>query len=177
MKLVILDRDGVINHDSDNYIKSPDEWMPIAGSLEAIARLNAAGYKVAVASNQSGIARNFYDIDMLNKMHDKMHQLLAQVNAHVDLIEFCPHGPKDQCTCRKPLPGMLYNIAKKLDYDLKNVPFIGDTLGDISAAKAAGAKPILVLTGKGERTVKLLDPKDNIPIYQDLAKAVDALFI
>ena len=175
MKLIILDRDGVINYDSDEYIKSPEEWIPIPGSLDAIARLNHSGYTVTVATNQSGIARGYFDISTLNAMHEKLHTLVSQAGGHVDGIFFCPHAPADQCNCRKPLPGLLFQIARRFSVSLENVPFIGDTLSDVEAARLAGASPMLVRTGKGERTIKKLDKdKDaGIPIYEDLADAVN----
>lgn len=175
MKLAILDRDGVINHDSDDYIKSVDEFVPLPGSLEAIALLNQAGYRVAVATNQSGIARGFYDIATLNAMHDKLRRLLAALGGEIEMIAFCPHGPDDNCDCRKPAPGMYREIAKRLDISLENVPIIGDSLRDLQAAQVVGASPILVRTGKGERTLVKGDGLDGIPVYDDLAAAVTAL--
>jgi len=175
MKLIILDRDGVINHDSDAYIKSVDEFIPLPGSLEAIARLNQAGYRVAIATNQSGIARGFYDIATLNAMHDKLRRLLDQHGGHVELIAFCPHGPDDRCDCRKPKPGMYLEIARCLETSLQGVPVVGDSLRDLQAAQAVGARPILVRTGKGERTLEKGEGIDGIPVYDDLAAAVDAL--
>ena len=161
-KLIILDRDGVINHDSDEYIKSPAEWIPIEGSLEAIARLNKAGYVVAIASNQSGIARGFYSENTLQKMHDKMHGLLAKVGANVDTIVYCPHGPDDGCKCRKPQPGMLLKIVDKYQANLSKITFVGDTLSDAKAAKNAGVSFALVKTGKGEKTLRQLQEKAEI---------------
>jgi D-glycero-D-manno-heptose 1,7-bisphosphate phosphatase len=175
MKLVILDRDGVINQDSDAYIKSPDEWVPIPGSLEAIARLNHAGYHVVVATNQSGLARGLFDIDHLNAIHEKLHDELAKVGGHIDAIFFCPHGPDDGCECRKPKAGLMHQISRRLDVDLDGVPAIGDSLRDLQAAAQIGAKPILVLTGKGQKTKSDLKDFKDVPIYEDLATAVDAL--
>ena len=175
MKLVILDRDGVINHDSDDYIKSPDEWIPIPGSLEAIARLNHAGYTVTIATNQSGIARGYFDISTLNAMHEKMHRLVNQEGGHVDGIFFCPHAPTDNCNCRKPLPGLLLQISRRFSISMENAPFIGDSAKDIEAARLAGARPILVKTGKGERTLEKLDTVSGIPTYENLSEAVTAL--
>lgn len=149
-KLVILDRDGVINEDSDHYIKSPDEWKPIPGSLEAIAKLNQAGYQIAVATNQSGIGRGLYDMDTLNAIHEKFHRLLNKVGGHVDAIFFCPHTDADSCTCRKPLPGMIEQIALRYGISIKGVPIVGDSVRDLVAGVAVGAEPHLVLTGKGE---------------------------
>lgn len=155
-KLIILDRDGVINYDSDDYIKSPAEWIPIEGSLEAIARLNKAGYWVAIATNQSGIARGFYSENTLQKMHDKMHDLLAEIGASVDKIVYCPHGPDEGCNCRKPQPGMLLEIVDKYQADVSKITFVGDTLSDAKAAKNAGVSFALVKTGKGKKTLKQL---------------------
>jgi len=175
MKLVILDRDGVINHDSDDYIKSPDEFIPIEGSLNAIAQLNHAGFTVVVASNQSGLARGLFDMDTLNRMHDKLHNLLQHEGGHIDAIFFCPHHPDDNCDCRKPLPGMLHQIAERFSVDLRNVTFIGDSLGDIKAAQAAGANFMLVKTGKGKRVIKKGEGIDNIAIFDNLADATAQL--
>ncbi len=175
MKLIILDRDGVINRDSDNFIKSPEEWVPIPGSLSAIARLNRAGYTVAVATNQSGIARGLYDLEVLEAMHEKFSSLLAEEGGRVELIEFCPHGPDDECECRKPLPGMYRRIAERFGVDLKGVPVVGDSLRDLQAAQAVGARPILVRTGKGERTLAKGEGLEGIAVFDDLATAADAL--
>ncbi len=175
MKLIILDRDGVINQDSDNFIKSVDEFIPLPGSLEAIARLNHAGYTVAVATNQSGIARGYYDLETLDAMHAKLRRLLASVGGHIDIIAFCPHGPDDKCSCRKPLPGMYEQIAQRLGTSLQGVPVIGDSLRDLQAAHAVAASPVLVKTGKGERTQQKGEGLEGIPVYADLADAVDAL--
>lgn len=175
MKLVILDRDGVINEDSDAYVKSADEFIFIPGSLEAIARLNHAGWRVAVATNQSGLARGYFDLDALNQMHGKLKRALAAVGGQVELIAFCPHGPKHACRCRKPNPGLLLEIADRLGTDLSGVPAIGDSLRDIQAAHAVDARPILVRTGKGERTLAGGEGLEGVPVYDDLAAAVDAL--
>lgn len=175
MKLVILDRDGVINEDSDEYIKSVDEFRFIPGSLEAIARLNQAGYRVAVATNQSGIARGYFDLDTLNSMHGKLRRALAAVGGHIEMIAFCPHGPDDGCQCRKPLPGLLQEISKRLGQSLVGVPAIGDSLRDIEAARQVGASPILVRTGKGEHTLAKNVGLEGVPVYRDLSEAVDAL--
>ena len=152
MKLAIIDRDGVINYDSDQYIKTTAEWKPIPQSLEAIARLNHAGYRVVVATNQSGVGRGLFDMSTLNAIHDKMYRALANVGGRIDALFFCPHMDENNCDCRKPKPGMLLDIAKRFNVDLKNIPFIGDSLKDLQAAQAVGAKPILVRTGKGEKT-------------------------
>jgi len=152
MKLVILDRDGTINHDSDQYIKSPAEWKPIKGSLEAIARLTQAGWRVVVATNQSGIGRGLFDMATLNAIHDTMHRAVHQAGGRIDAIFFCPHAGDANCECRKPKPGMLLEIAKRMNVDLDGVPMVGDSLRDLQAAAAAGARPVLVLTGKGRQT-------------------------
>lgn len=177
MKLIILDRDGVINEDSDDYIKSPDEWIPIAGSLDAIARLNHAGYSVAIASNQSGIARGYFSLETLAAMSVKMNEMLSPLGGRIDAIFFCPHGPKDGCDCRKPKPGMLTEIGNRFQTSLADVLFIGDNIKDIKAALAAGAKPLLVRTGKGEQTASQIDADkiNNIPVYDDLAGAVNSI--
>lgn len=175
MKLVILDRDGVINYDSDEYIKSVDEWRPLPGSLEAIARLKQAGYTVAVATNQSGVARGFYDLDELRSMHEKMQSLLAEMGGQVDYIAFCPHGPDDGCDCRKPLPGLLNQIADHLQVELTGVLVVGDSLRDIESAQAVGACPVLVRTGKGERTLAKGGLPSGLKVYDDLSDVVDHL--
>ena len=174
-KLIILDRDGVINQDSDAFIKSPDEWIPLPGSLEAIARINHAGWTVAVASNQSGLARGLFDEDTLHAMHQKMHALLADLGGHVDYLVYCPHGPDDISTCRKPLPGMYQEIAAHFGCDLRGIPIIGDSLRDLQAAVAVSAQPILVRTGKGERTLAAGGIPEATPVFGDLAAAVEAL--
>ena len=175
MKLIILDRDGVINEDSDEYIKSPDEFIPIPGSLEAIAQLNHAGYTVMVATNQSGIARGYYDIDTLNRMHEKLKRLLNNFGGHVDGIFFCPHGPDDHCDCRKPKTGLYQEIAQRLNISLEGVPVIGDSLRDIQSARAVGAKPILVKTGKGENTLAKGEGIEGVPVFKDLSECVETL--
>ncbi len=152
MKLVILDRDGVINHDSPGYIKSPAEWLPITGSLEAIASLNQGGYHVVVATNQSGLGQGLFDMATLNAIHHKMHQALAQVGGRIDGIFYCPHTRDAQCQCRKPQPGLLQAIAKRCNTPLTDVPFIGDSERDILAGAAVGAQLHLVLTGNGLAT-------------------------
>jgi D-glycero-D-manno-heptose 1,7-bisphosphate phosphatase len=175
MKLIILDRDGVINEDSDEYIKSVDEFIPLPGSLEAIARLKKAGYTIAVATNQSGIARGYFDEATLAAMHDKLAHLLDEQGGEIDYIAYCPHGPDDNCDCRKPLPGLLKEISTHFNTELTNVPIIGDSLRDLQSARSVGAYPILVKTGKGERTLENADQISDVPVYADLAAAVDAL--
>lgn len=175
MKLIILDRDGVINEDSDAYIKSPAEWRPIPGSLEAIARLTQADYRIVVATNQSGISRGLFDLDTLMRIHDKMHTMVAEVGGHIEAVFFCPHGPDDDCDCRKPMPGLFHAIARRLMVDLRGVPAIGDSLRDLQAAAAVGARPMLVKTGKGQGTLAKLGAGHGYEVYEDLSTAVDAL--
>jgi D-glycero-D-manno-heptose 1,7-bisphosphate phosphatase len=149
MKICILDRDGTINEDSDEFVKSPGEWMPLPGALEAIATLNHAGWHVVVATNQSGLGRGLFDVAALNAMHAKMHSMLAAVGGRVDAVFYCPHAPDDQCHCRKPNPGLFEQIAERYGVDLKGMPVVGDSLRDLQAGIAVGAEPHLVLTGKG----------------------------
>ncbi len=175
MKLIILDRDGVINFDSDQFIKSPEEWKPIPGSLEAIARLNQAGYRVAVATNQSGIGRGLFDMPTLNAIHDKMHKSLAQVGGRVDAIFFCPHTNESNCECRKPKSGMIEEVALRFGLSLKGVPAVGDSLRDLEAASRLGAQPYLVLTGKGAKTQAKGGLPEGTLIYPDLASVVSSL--
>jgi D-glycero-D-manno-heptose 1,7-bisphosphate phosphatase len=150
LKLVILDRDGTLNHDSDEYIKSPEEWKALPGALEAVGRLNHAGYHVVLATNQSVLGRGLVDVASLNAIHKKMFKQLAAVGGRIDAIFYCPHTPEDACTCRKPLPGLLDQVAERFGIDIKDVPFVGDSLRDMQAAEAAGCTPHLVLTGKSE---------------------------
>ncbi len=173
MKLVILDRDGVINEDSPNYIKSVDEWHPIPGALEAIARLHQAGFHVYVASNQSGIGRGLFDLDALFAIHERMQQALAELGARVEAIEFAPDHPDGASDMRKPEPGMLLDLAKRLQINLEGVPVVGDSFRDLEAARAAGACPVLVLTGNGRCTKKERNV-DGIAIYADLAAFASA---
>jgi D-glycero-D-manno-heptose 1,7-bisphosphate phosphatase len=175
MQLIILDRDGVINEDSDEFIKSPTEWNPIRGSLEAIARLHRAGWRVVIATNQSGIARKLFDLDTLARIHETMHRQVIETGGLIDAVFFCPHGPDDGCSCRKPLPGMFHDIATRLRIDLQGVPAIGDSLRDIQAAHAAGATPLLVKTGKGFGTVSQPDFDPSVPVFNDLYGAVNHL--
>jgi D-glycero-D-manno-heptose 1,7-bisphosphate phosphatase len=176
MKLVILDRDGVINQDSEHYIKSPQEWIPIEGSLNAIARLNRAGYRVFVATNQSGIARNLFDIEALHTIHQKMLGELQHLGGTIDAILFCPHGPDDRCDCRKPASGLYLEIGRRTGSKLKGIPVIGDSLRDLQAAQAVGARPILVKTGKGNHTLRnSASELAGISVCADLAEAVEML--
>lgn len=169
MKLLILDRDGVINQDSEHYIKSPTEWKPIKGSIEAIARLTQAGWRIVVATNQSGIARGLFDTSMLNSIHDAMHKAAIQAGGRIEAIFFCPHAADSNCECRKPKPGMLQAIERRLNIPLAGVPFVGDSLRDVQAAVAAGARPILVLTGKGRKTNDAGGLPETTEVFADLA--------
>ena len=173
-KIVVLDRDGVINADSDDYIKSPQEWVAIPGSLEAIARLQQSGYKIAIATNQSGVGRGLYTLETLDAIHAKMAAALAEHGATVDVIAFCPHTPADDCACRKPRPGLLCSIEDSLNVDLSGVPFIGDSRRDLDAAVAKGMAPVLVKTGKGTDTAAG-DLPLGTTVYEDLRRAVDAI--
>ena len=175
MKLVILDRDGVINEDSDDFIKTLDEFIPLPGSLEAIKRLKQAGYQVVVATNQSGISRGYLTLDTLNAMHGKLNGLLAEIDATIDGYFYCPHGPDDGCECRKPKPGLYQQISQQFNVALEGVPVIGDSLRDLEAAWAVGAKPVLVRTGKGLSTLAAGKGLEDVPVYENLAEAVDAL--
>lgn len=172
MKLMILDRDGVINFDSEEYIKSPDEWNPIPGSLEAIAGLKRAGFTLAIATNQSGIARGLYDLKTLDAIHAKMQNALSVLGGSIDAIFYCPHHPDEGCECRKPNPGLLHQIAQHFSVNLKNIPFIGDSIRDLQAAKKAGCDPILVRTGP-LRGVLSDDEFENLHIFEDLKSAAE----
>ncbi|SFP71552.1 D-glycero-beta-D-manno-heptose 1,7-bisphosphate 7-phosphatase [Pseudomonas borbori] len=174
MKLLILDRDGVINYDSDAYIKSLDEWIPLPGAVEAIARLSRAGWTVAVATNQSGLARGYYDQTALEAMHARLRQLVAEQGGELGLIVHCPHGPDDGCDCRKPKPGMLRQIATHYDTSLAGVWFVGDSGGDLKAALAVGCQPVLVKTGKGLLTLAQPLPAGTL-VFDDLAAVASQL--
>lgn len=180
MKLVIIDRDGTINEDRDDYVKSLDEWVPIPGSLEAIARLNQAGWQVVVATNQSGLARGLFDMAALNAMHARMHQILSQLGGRIEAIFFCPHRPEDSCTCRKPEPGLFTSIATRFGVNLKGVPMVGDMPRDLLAATAVGCEPHLVRTGQGARLddAAIEDLRARAPglrVHGDLAAFADWL--
>ena len=175
MRTIILDRDGVINEDSPDYIKTADEWRAIPGSLQAIARLCHNGYRVIIASNQSGLATHRFDIGALNEIHQKMQNHLAQYGGHIDAIFFCPHEAKQNCECRKPKPGLLLDIAARLHIALTDVPVVGDKPADIQAALTAGARPILVRTGKGQATIDSGQVPEGVPVYDNLAAVTDAL--
>lgn len=175
MKLVILDRDGVINADSDAFIKTPEEWKPLPGSLEAIATLNHSGYRVVVCSNQSGIGRGLLDMAALNAINDKMYKTLGQLGGRIDALFYCPHPAEANCACRKPKPGMFQDIAQRFNTELAGVPSIGDSLRDLQASAAAGCQPILVLTGKGKKTQAAGELPTGTRVYEDLAAAVRAI--
>jgi D-glycero-D-manno-heptose 1,7-bisphosphate phosphatase len=175
VKLIVLDRDGVINYDSEQFIKSPDEWRPIPGSLEAISRLNHAGFRVVVATNQSGLGRGLFDMATLIAINDKMHKALAQIGGRVDALFYCPHTADSACECRKPKPGMLIEIGNRFGVELTGVPCVGDSVRDLQAAAAVDAQPILVLTGKGEKTLRDGVFPTNTVIFPDLAFVATAL--
>ncbi len=175
MKLVILDRDGVINYDSAQFIKSPEEWIPIPGSLEAIAMLNQAGFRVALATNQSGIERGLFDMATLNAIHDKMHRALAQFGGRIDALFYCPHTADSHCNCRKPKPGMLEEISRRFSTGLEGVPSVGDSLRDLQAGMSLGAQPILVRTGKGEKTLAEGNLPEGTWLCADLMEAAQRI--
>ncbi len=172
-KLIILDRDGVINYESTEYIKTPAEWQAIPGSLQAITRLNQSGYQVVIVTNQSGVGRGYYDLDTLSRIHKKLKNALAEVGGHVDDIFFCPHRPDENCICRKPKPYFFYEIKKKYQVNLADIFFIGDSLTDVEVARLVGCQPILVLTGKGQKTLNDNPQLKEIVIFPDLSQAVD----
>ena len=176
MRLVVLDRDGVINHDSDDFITTADEWRPLDGSAEAISRLTTAGFSVAVATNQSGIGRGLLSENDLTAIHNKMRRHIESGGGRIDKIVYCPHLPDAGCDCRKPLPGMLKQLQEHYGIDMSGVPFIGDSERDLAAALAIGARPMLVLTGNGRKTLAAL-PRSGEPVeaYENLASAVDTL--
>ncbi len=173
-RYIILDRDGVINQDSDAFIKSPDEWRPINGSLEAIALLTRNNYRVVVVTNQSGVARQLFSLEALSFIHHKMSLEVVKAGGEISAIYFCPHGPDDGCECRKPKPGLLKQFSEEHHVNLSGLPVIGDSMRDLEAALAVGANPILVRTGKGERIAHLA-ATINIPIYENLYEASTAL--
>jgi len=174
MKYIILDRDGVINEDSDAYIKSPEEWIPVEGSLEAIELLNRHDFHVVVATNQSGLARGLYDEATLYQIHSKMQRMAAEKGGRISAIFYCPHGPDDGCDCRKPEPGLLLQFAERAKVSLEGIPFVGDTLRDIQAAQAVGASPFLVKTGKGAKTLQD-NPKLDVPVFNNLLEAAQEI--
>lgn len=170
MRWVILERDGVINEDPDAYIKSPEEWMPIPGSLEAIAQLNRSGFRIAVLTNQAGVSREVFDLAALERIHDKMRQQVEEAGGHIEAVFVCPHGPEDGCDCRKPRPGLLQRFAREYGVDLRGVPVVGDSLRDVQAAQSVGAEPILVETGKGKRTLRR-NPNLDVQTFVNLHEA------
>ena len=178
MKLVILDRDGTINSDSDDYVKSPEEWLPLPGALEAIARLNHAGWHVVIASNQSGLGRGLFDVAALNAIHAKMHKMLAALGGRVDAVFYCPHSPDEDCACRKPLPGLFEQIGQRFGVSLKGVPACGDSVRDVVAGATAGCEPHLVLSGKSSAFLAGGQP-DGLPagarLHRDLSAFADFL--
>ncbi len=172
--LIILDRDGVINRDSREFVKSPEEWLPLPGSIEAIARLSKAGITLAVASNQSGLARGLFDRDALDAMHAKLHGLVDEAGGRIDRIVVCPHGPHDGCDCRKPRPGLLEQLSQHYAQSLDGVIVVGDSMRDLEAAAAVNARPVLVRTGNGAETEKKLSGElKNIDVFDSLADAAD----
>jgi D-glycero-D-manno-heptose 1,7-bisphosphate phosphatase len=180
MKLVILDRDGTVNEDRDDFVKSPEEWVPLPGALEAIARLNHAGWHTVLATNQSGLGRGLFDMAMLNAMHARMNQMLAKHGGRIDAVFFCPHAPEDQCECRKPLPGLMTQIGERYGLDLREVPLVGDSLRDLQAGQSAGCPTHLVRTGKAgqleERELQdLLRQVPGTLVHADLGAFAEAL--
>ena len=180
LKLVVLDRDGVINKDSPDFIKTPDEWIPIKGSLEAIARLSQAGYEVVIVTNQSGIGRKLFSADDLTKIHVRMIDFVGQYGGKIQKILFCPHHPDDGCACRKPLTGMYDDLAKRLSINFNGVYSVGDSVRDLIAAQSAGANPVLVKTGNGRKSLKEINANEQLglstaPVFDNLAGFVDAL--
>ena len=175
LKLLILNRDGVINEEPDEYVTSPSEWHAMPGSLEAITRANSAGFHVVVASNQPGLGQGRFDIDALSAIHQKLFRELSATGGHIDAIFLCPHTPLVKCRCRKPQPGMLLEIGARFHTDLRDVPVIGNSMRDVQAAKAAGAQPMLVRTGKWRQTKQQARELIDVSIYENLSTAVDAL--
>lgn len=175
-RFVLLDRDGVINQDSDDYIRCAAQWVPIPGSMEAIAALTKAGFRIAIVSNQSGLARGLFDLGALNTMHRKLRDLASLLGGRLEMILFCPHEPGEHCACRKPQPGLLRIVGDRTGLDLRGLPFIGDSISDVRAAREVGMAPMLVKTGKGLRTLGLraADLK-GVPVFEDLRAAADEL--
>ncbi|MCD8523815.1 MAG: D-glycero-beta-D-manno-heptose 1,7-bisphosphate 7-phosphatase [Saccharospirillaceae bacterium] len=177
MKLIILDRDGVLNEDSDAFIKTTDEWIPLPGSAEAVGRLTQAGYAIAIATNQSGVARGYFTLETLQAMHDKMAALAAEHGGKFAHIAFCPHGPDDTCNCRKPLPGLIHQIEQALGVSADGCWMVGDSIRDLEAGVAAGCKPALVRTGKGEKSIAKLAAAglSQAQVFDDLAAFADCV--
>lgn len=170
MKLIVLDRDGVINNDTDDYVKSAEEWEALPGSLDAIARINRAGYRVVVTNHEPGLKRKLFDIEALAQINEKMHLQLAEVGGHIEAVVFCPCSPKDDCHCFKPSPGMLEDIGARLRSSMEGVPVVGDELCDVQAARAVNALPVLVKTGHGSRTLERhAEELEGVEVYDDLA--------
>ncbi len=180
MKLVILDRDGTINEDRDDFVKSPEEWVPLPGALEAIARLNHAGWHTVLATNQSGLGRGLFDMASLNAMHARMNQLLTKQGGRIDAVFFCPHVPEDQCECRKPLPGLMLLIGERYGVTLRDVPFVGDSLRDLQAGAAAGCPTHFVRTGKAAaltdaEVAAIVAKVPGTQVHADLSAFADAI--
>ena len=175
-RFVAIDRDGVINEDSDEYIKSESEWIPIAGSIDGIARLTQAGFRIVIVTNQSGLSRGLFDLAALNGIHKKLQDCLSRNGSRVEMIFFCPHGPTDHCNCRKPSPGLLLQIEDRFNLDLAGLPFIGDSFSDVEAARKVGMEPILVRTGKGEQTLSDHPQKlSDVRVFSNLNEAAHDL--
>jgi len=174
-RYIVLDRDGVINEESDEYIKTPAEWTPLAGSLDAIAALTRAGFRMAVATNQSGVGRGLYTVEMLESIHKKMFASIDAAGGKIDAVFFCPHLPTDACDCRKPKPGLLLEVAKLFDCAPASLQIIGDSIRDLQAAQSVGAKSILVRTGYGQKSEKLLPSDSAIQVFDNLADAASDL--
>lgn len=175
MKLIILDQAGVINESSETFVKTPDEWIAIPGSLEAIARLTHAGYRVVIATNQSGIGRGLLDMATYNAINDKMYKAINHAGGRIDAIFFCPHTQADNCACRKPGTGLFGEIMQRYGVNLSSVPAVGDSLKDLQAAATVGAIPMLVLTGNGQITRKNKELPAGTRIYADLSAVADDL--
>ena len=180
MKLIILDRDGTINEDRDDFVKSADEWVPLPGSLEAIARLNQAGWQTVIATNQSGLGRGLFDMAALTEIHTKMNTALARVGGRIGAVFFCPHAPEDQCSCRKPLPGLYQQIGERFGVALGTVPVVGDSVRDLEAALAAGCPAHLVRTGKGAamteaQIAQLMETVPGTQVHADLAAFAESM--
>ena len=178
-KLIILDRDGVINEDSDNYIRSVDEWIPVPGSINAIVELSKAGYTIAVATNQSGLARGYFPESELDAMHNKMNALVDADGGNIESVLFCPHGPDDNCQCRKPNPGMVKQLLTEHNVEASETWVVGDSLRDLQAGLNAGCKVALVKTGKGKRTIKAIEEREpqlkSIPLFENLKEFSEQL--
>ena len=173
---IVMDRDGVVNEDSDDYIRCASDWVPISGSMDAIAKLTQSGFRVAVVTNQSGLARGLFDIAALNGIHNKFRDHLALSGGRVEMILFCPHSPTDECNCRKPRLGLFIQLAQRIGFPLNGIPYIGDSITDIEVARSAGMTPMLVMSGKGQKTLgihgKILD---GIRVFQDLREVAEVL--